>query len=146
MANTIIISQIQTRLSWREFSTALQKLGTYRLVLRDTQYVHQYDQLMQEILAQIRAEIEEALNRYEFERANRLHEELKEHYPDATIPNFETRVREARGLFDSLKNFYFTTADELFRESRYFAREKYEDLKKDHIEQYVNEKLPSFPI
>ncbi len=145
-AFTIIKSQIQTRLSWKEFATALQKLGTYRLVLRDTQYVHQYDQLMQEILAQVRTEIEEALNHYEFERANRLHEQLKERYPDATIPNFETRVREARELLDSLKHFYFTAADELFRKSHYFAREKYENLKKHYIEQYVNQHLPSFPI
>ena len=143
---TIIKSQIQILLSWREFSTALQKLGTYHLVLSNTQYAHQYDQLMQEILAQIRAEIEEALNRYEFERANQLHEELKERYPDATIPDFEARFQETHGLFDSLKHFYFTTADELFRESHYFAREKYENLKKHYIKQYVNEHLPSFPI
>ena len=143
---TIIESQIQILLSQREFSTVLQKLGTCRLALSHTRYAYQYDQLMQEILAQIRAEIEEALNRYEFERANQLHEELKERYPDATIPDFEARFRETRELFDSLKHFYFTTADELFRESHYCAREKYENLKKHYIEQYVKEHLPSFPI
>ncbi len=96
------------------------------------------------------AKVEEALRRFEFERADQLHEEFKERYPDATTPDFEDRIRKAHGLFDLLKGklkcFYFATADELFRGTPYFAREKYENLKKHYIEQYVSEHLPSLPI
>ncbi|MGA9347914.1 MAG: UvrD-helicase domain-containing protein [Anaerolineae bacterium] len=101
-------------------------------------------------LAKIMTEVNEALRHCEFERADQLQQELKMRYPDATIPGFEARVRKTRELLDSLKgklkHFYFTAADELAKETHYIAREKYEDLKKHYIEQYVNEHLPSFPI
>ena len=198
-----IKSQIQSLLSRKKFSTVLQQLETFRLILSDTQH----DKLMQGTLPQIKTEMEEALKHYEFERASRLHKKLKMSYPDAVIPEFEVRirkvheeyeqekanylanimaevdealrhfeferanrlhkklktrypdvttpeveikVRKAYEWFDSLKekleHFYFTTADELFSEIRYFAREKYANLKKRYIKQYVAEHLPSFPI
>ena len=144
---TIIESQIQILLSQREFSTVLQKLGTYRLALSDTRHAHQYDQLMQEILAQIRAEIEEAFKRREFERANRLHKKLKERYPDATIPDFETKVRKAREEYERKKANYLaeitTKVDEALR---YFEFERADRLHEELKERYPDATVPDFEV
>jgi DNA helicase-4 len=101
-------------------------------------------------LARTITKAQRALRHGEFERANQLQQELKARYPDATIPGFEASVRRTRELLESLEekleHFYFTAADELFAETYGIAREKYENIKKQYIEQYVKEHLPGFPI